>query len=141
MSYKYLEHTADVKFIAIGKTLEEAFTDSAKATTGVMFENVKKIQKNTKIKVEISAKKIESLLYDFISEMIYILDTKGILICDLNDLKIEKKDNLYFLKGYFLGDNYKNYKTNSLVKSMTYNDMEIKKLENNSFSIQVVLDI
>ena len=36
MKFKYLEHTADCKFQAFGKTLEEAFTNSALAMSNVM---------------------------------------------------------------------------------------------------------
>ena len=41
--YEFLEHTADVKFRAYGKTLEEAFSNAALATSAVMTD-VKKIK-------------------------------------------------------------------------------------------------
>ena len=46
--FKFKPHTADVKFLAYGKDLEEAFTNAALATTAVMTEDpVKsKITKN-----------------------------------------------------------------------------------------------
>ena len=42
-TYEFLPHTADVKFLAYGKTLEEAFQNAALATFQVM--STKKIKK------------------------------------------------------------------------------------------------
>ena len=41
MKYKYLPHTADVKFQSYGKTLEEAFVNAAYATADVITEHEK----------------------------------------------------------------------------------------------------
>jgi len=38
MKYKYLEHTADIKFQAFGKSLEEAFSNSAYAMINIICE-------------------------------------------------------------------------------------------------------
>ena len=39
--YEYLEHTADVKFLAYGKTLEEVFENAALAMFNVMIDTGK----------------------------------------------------------------------------------------------------
>ena len=39
--YEYLEHTADVKFLAYGKTLEEVFENAALAMFNVMIDTEK----------------------------------------------------------------------------------------------------
>jgi len=36
--YRFLEHTADAKFQAFGKTLEEAFSNAALATASLMWD-------------------------------------------------------------------------------------------------------
>lgn len=38
MSFTYKPHTADVKFEAVAPTLEEAFSEAARAVTHVMTE-------------------------------------------------------------------------------------------------------
>jgi len=138
--YRYLEHTADVKFEVIAQTLEEAFRDALKATTGILIEDVSSVKLCNEVRVKISSRKIESLLYDFIEEMIYLLDTKGFLIGDVKNIKIEENKGSYFLEGIFLGDNYKNYELGTCIKSMTYNDMVVEEIEN-GWRLQIVLDI
>ena len=50
MKFKYLPHTADIKFQAFGKTLDQAFENAALATFQAMYENKikEKIKKNNK---------------------------------------------------------------------------------------------
>ena len=45
MKYKFLEHKADAKFQAFGKSLEEAFSNAALAMTSIMTDP-KKIKEN-----------------------------------------------------------------------------------------------
>ena len=70
MDYEYLDHTADAKFRAFGKTLEEAFENCAKATFGILTEK-QEIKTNIDKGIKIKAKRLESLLYDFIEELLY----------------------------------------------------------------------
>ena len=43
MKYKFLEHTADIKFQAFGKSIEKAFVNSAKAIVKTIYS--KKIKR------------------------------------------------------------------------------------------------
>ena len=107
MEYEYLEHTADAKFRANGKTLEEAFINSAKATFGILIE-CSKVKPEIEKKVSIEAKKLESLLYDFIEELLFQLDVDGFLLSKIDNMKITKGD-IFKLECTIYGDNYKKY--------------------------------
>jgi len=53
MQYKFLPHTADAKFQAFGKTLEEAFKNAAYAMTDIITNHKKvkaKVKETIKIK-------------------------------------------------------------------------------------------
>jgi len=50
--YRFLEHTADAKFQAFGKTLEDAFCNAALATASLMWD-WEEIEQNVKHPVEI----------------------------------------------------------------------------------------
>ena len=39
MKYKFLEHTADIKFQAFGKTFEQAFENSALAVANIISKD------------------------------------------------------------------------------------------------------
>src|SRR3990167_9476131 len=123
MTYKFLEHTADVKFRAEGKTLELAFKAAALALREVITKNPKikinyKIKKNIKVK----GKDNEALLYNFLEEFLYLLDAKNFLPAKIKNIKI--KDNK--LEAEIAGDKASNYKFSNDVKAVTYNQMYVK---------------
>lgn len=140
MKYKFLKHTADAKFQAYGKTLEEAFSNAAIA----MFEIIVKIEgieKKIIKKVEIKAENKESLLYKWLEELLYLLDTEFFLINSVKNMKVIKERKKYILKAEVLGDTFKEkYERHGAVKAVTYEEMFIKE-EKGKVTVQVVLDI
>ncbi len=135
MKYKFLEHTADIKFQAFGKNIGEVFENSALALKEAICG--KKKIKGTKEKViKIKGKDFESLMYKFLEEILYLLDSGNFLISKIKEIKI--KD--FTLKAVLSGDNAKNYWFTNNVKAVTYNEMFIKK-KGNSWVSQVVLDV
>jgi SHS2 domain-containing protein len=135
MRFKFLEHTADVKFQAYGKSLEEAFSNSALALAEVMTKKTK-IKQVIKKKIKVSGKDTGSLLYNFLEEFLFLFDSEGFLLSKIKKIKI--KDNK--LEADVAGDNVKNYKISQDVKAITYNNMFVKK-EKGKFIVQVVLDV
>src|SRR4030043_791094 len=91
--YKFLEHTADVKFLASGKTPEKLFINSALALKESMCGKIKvggKIKKSIKIK----RKDFEALLYGFLEEILFMLDAENFLISRISSIKISNKFDL-----------------------------------------------
>jgi SHS2 domain-containing protein len=129
--FEYFSHTADVKFRAYGKTLEKRFENAAYASFNVMFDP-QKVKPLIKKEINIEAKKTESLLYDWIDEVLFYLDSEGWFLSKIESLKI--KDNK--LKSVVYGDDYKKYVTSGHVKGVTYSEMELTPEY-----VQVVLDI
>ena len=137
MTYKFLEHTADVKFRAEGKTLELAFKAAALALREVITKNPKiKIKSKIAKKIKVKGKDNEALLYNFLEEFLYLLDAKDFLLGKIN--KINIKDNK--LEAEIVGDKASNYKFSNDVKAVTYNQMYVKK-DKNKYICQVVLDV
>lgn len=140
MKYKFLKHTADAKFQAFGKNLEEAFSNAAIAMFEVIIKT-KKIEKNITKKITIEAKDKESLLYKWLEEMLYLLDTEFFVLNSVKNMKIKKEEKKYILKAEITGDTYKEkYERHGAVKAVTYEEMFIKE-EKNKVTLQVVLDI
>ena len=136
--YEFLEHTADVKFRAYGKTLEEAFSNAALATSAVMTD-VKKIKGKIEKTIAVQSKTKESLLYDFLEKLLYLLDTESFIASKVKSLKI-KKGKAFKLIATVIGDNADGYDVHPYIKAVTYNDMLIKE-EKGKVTIQVVHDI
>ena len=135
MRYKFLEHTADVKFQSYGKTLEEAFKNAALAMQEVMTKKVK-IKSRIKKKIKVEGRDKESLLRAFLEEFLFLLDSKGWILSSVKSLKIQDLQ----LEAEVLGDEAKNYKFTNDVKAVTYNQMQVKK-DKSRWICQVVLDV
>jgi len=136
-SYEFFPHTADVKFRAYGKTLEEAFENAALATFQVM--STKKIHSSMKKEISVQAQDYQSLLYSFLEELLFLLDTEDFFLSKIH-VSIREKDDVLFLKADVSGDNVKKYETHTSVKAVTYHEMFIKKGKNH-WVIQAVLDV
>jgi SHS2 domain-containing protein len=138
--FEFLEHTADTKIRAYGETLEEAFTNAVLATTTVMTNPAVIKEKITK-KVKITSSNEKSLLYDFLEEIILLLDTEGLLIKKTKNLQIKKNNEKYELTCELIGDYVKQgYEVHSTIKAITYSEMEITQKEN-QYIIQIVHDL
>jgi len=137
--YKLLknEATADIAFIAYGKTLGELFRNIALAVSNVMVLNAKREGKK-KICFRLKAGNLDYLVVDFINKIIFYKDYKNLLITDVK-VKIDKKlslqciavaEKLENLKDRFLAD----------VKAATLHDLEIKK-QKGLIRCKIVLDV
>jgi len=137
MKYKFISHTADIKFQAFGDTLEETFENSFEALKETVLEKIR-IKNIKNIKIKIKGNDLKELLYNFLEEIIFLLDAKGFISGKIKNLRIDEKNLM--LSAEIVGDLAGKYKISNHVKAITYNDMFIKQ-ENNRFVIQVVLDV
>ena len=143
MKYKFLPHTADIKFQAFGNSLEKAFENASYALANIICKE--KIKSKEKKKIKIKGRDRENLLYNFLEEFLYLLDVGGFLVGKIENLKIigVKSKSKYYdseLTADIFGDNAENYETETHVKAITYNDMFIKE-EKKGFICQVVVDV
>ena len=139
-SYEYLPHTADVKFRAYGKTLEEAFTNAAFALYNVMVETGKVKAKVTK-KIAAEGSDLPSLLQQFLEQFIILLDTDNFFLSKIKKIAINRTKGHYKISAVAAGDEAKNYETiGPQVKACTYNSMLVRQ-EGKKWVVQVVVDI
>ena len=137
--YEFLEHTADAKFRAYGKTLEQAFINCAYAMTDVITDH-KKIKPTTEKRISVESEDEKALVYDFLEQFLILLDTKRFLLAKIEELKIVKNEK-FKLTAKAVGDTKpENYEINIAIKAVTYQEMFIKK-EKDKYTIQVIVDI
>ncbi len=142
MSYRYLEDiaTADIAFEATGKTIEEAFTNAAMAAFSIITD-LKQIRSDEKREINIEAEDLESLLFDWIDELLLFWDSER-LVFSKYAIKINKTSLGYRLKGIAYGEemNQKKHKPKQNVKSPTYHLMKIEN-KGGIWSLRMVIDI
>jgi len=138
--YEFLPHTGDVKFKARGKTLATAFKNAAYAFTDVMTDHTN-IKKKISKRISIESEDEMSLLYDFLEEFVVLVDSKGFLLNNIEELKIIKKDKGFRLVAKVTGDRVNHtYDINAHIKAVTYQQMYVKKSKG-TYILQVILDI
>lgn len=136
MRYRFLEHTADIKFRAYGKTLNEAFENAGLAFFEVITDT-SKVKPLIKKSFELKAEDIKSLLYDFLEELL-VLHEAGHYLFSRFKVKINRKT--HSLKADVWGDVIKDHEIRNAVKAVTYSEMEIIKSPKGVI-LQVVLDL
>ena len=138
MKFKFLEKiaTADVAFEAYGKTLEEAFSNAALA----MFEvqtDIEKVKPAVSKDVELVSENKESLLFDWLSELIYLRDIENMFFSKF-EIKIEKNEK-FKLSGKIYGEKIEGHELRTEVKGVSYQMMKIE--EEPEFKVRVILDV
>jgi len=105
MPYQYLEEigTADIAFEATGGDLPELFKAAAEATTNVMIDNLRAIQRRETRQIELASDSIEMLLFDFLQELIYFKDARRLLfrVCVV---QIDQREDRWLLKATLAGE-------------------------------------
>jgi SHS2 domain-containing protein len=136
--FRFLEHTGDIKFQAYGTSLEKAFANSALAMFAAMHDG--EVKKVKKIKIKTNGKDLESLLYNFLEELLIVFDTEGFFLGKVKSLKISKKEGKFRLEAEVIGDKADKYEIHIDIKAITYNDMFIEKGKE-KWICQVVIDV
>lgn len=137
--YEYLAHTAEAKFAAYGKSLEEGFSNAALAMENIIIET-EKVKPIIKKKIIVETKHLKALLFDFLQELLVLFDSEHFVIHRIEDLQIRQEGSDYVLQCTAYGDDAQRYEIISGVKSVTYNEMEIKE-EKGLWKVVVVLDV
>lgn len=133
--FTFIEHTADIKYQASGRTIQEAFKNAALALTQVISHD--KIKQKKELTVKVKGNDFENLLYNFLEELVFLFDTKHFILSKVKSLTINKKKEL---EATLLGDKASNYELHSAVKAVTYHDMLVQR-KKEEWMVQVVLDI
>ncbi len=140
--YKFLEDVAlaDIAYEAYGKDLNEMFENAALAIFELSAE-LKTVDAKKKIEIKLEHEKIDNLLYDFLSEILFLKDSKYMVFRKVK-VSIHDKNKKYVLKSTIEGDtiNPQKQQLENDIKAVTMHMFEVKK-EKNKWMATVVVDI
>jgi SHS2 domain-containing protein len=79
--YKYLSDvaTADAAFVVEADSWDELFAGATEATTVVMV-SLADLREDIVRELEVASESVDQLLYDWLSEIVYLKDTDGLLV-------------------------------------------------------------
>jgi SHS2 domain-containing protein len=139
--FEFLEHTADVYIRAYGKTMEEAYSNSALAMFEVMTDT-DKIAQTKQENLSVEAEDQYALLYNWLEALLVKFETEGMLFSkfEITDWK-ETEENFRF-KARVWGEKFDAQKHPQKVgvKAVTYHRMVIIK-ETDRVVLEFILDI
>lgn len=134
--YELFSHPADQGIRGYGETKEEAFQEIAKALQSLMVK-IEEIEIKTEDKIRIKATDEESLLVNWLNELLYLFDVKGNIYKEF-EVKIENNELTATARGE--KHNPEKHGSEDLVKAITYNQLEIKE-EKGKWMAQCVVDV
>jgi len=133
--FDILEHTADIGIMAYGEDIAEAFA-SAAAGLFSLITDISHVRLMESVTVEIEGTDLESLLVNWLNELVYIFDVKHMLFCQFEVTELSEKA----MKAVCHGEKYDPSVHELLrgIKSTTYHMLNVDT-ENNT--VRVIFDI
>ena len=130
--FEFLEHPADLKIRSFGKDLPELFINAA---LGMMQFLYGQQQKNHlyKERIEVLSSNLESLLVDWLAEILYMSDTNKRAYISYKIIEFDQTKIIAEIGS-------KKAKALDDIKGVTYHELAIKK-HNNLWQADVVYDI
>ncbi|MFZ1128578.1 archease [Methanoregula sp.] len=135
MSFEELSHTADVKIRARASTPDALFGEACRALMQVMFGEDR--NGGTSREIDISAPDRESLLCDFLSEVLYVSEVEGLVFRDA-DVHLDGMHLHAILDGEPFDP--ARHAQGTEVKGISYSGMSIQK-DAKGYMVDILFDV
>jgi len=134
--FEIINHTADVGIIAYGADMKQAFANAAKGLFSLITE-LDDVEEVLHRDAELTATDEESLLVEWLNELIYQFDTEGIVFKRFDIIELENTR----LKARSYGEKIdkSKHKLKMGVKAATYHMLKVERGDGGK--VQVLFDI
>ena len=136
MSFEELDHTADVLMRIRGETLNELFSDAGRAMFHVMYGSPCE-DRGIVRQITLEAEDLESLLIDYLSELLFIADAESFVFCTF-DVDLQGNRLSATLRGEPF--DLARHTGGALIKGISYFGLEIVK-EKDVYMVDIIFDI
>jgi SHS2 domain-containing protein len=135
--FRTLEHTADVGFEAFGSTRKEVFANAARALMDLIVD-LDTINPGEEVTLQITGPDPESVLVNWLSEILFLHDAEGWLFRDFEIQNLH--DNS--LSALARGEKFQRprHQPKLLVKAVTYHQLALEETPR-GWRAQVYVDI
>jgi len=136
-TFEIIDHTADVGIIAYGADVKELFSNAALALFSLITEP-ESVEEKLHLDLQVSSEDRDSLLVEWLNELIYLFDVKHILF---NRFDIESLTHNE-LKATCYGESFDpmKHKIKIGVKAATYHMLKLDK-DGGEYKAQIIFDI
>lgn len=139
--FEILPHTADMRMRVRGKTLKDLFRNALRAVALYLRQDSEELGKLkektvTKLPIKIEAVDLNSLLIEFLSEVVAQSDIHNVIFTEVNFKKFGEN----FLEGRLAGLKVDGFEKD--IKAISYHEVDIKKNpETGMYETLLVFDI
>ena len=134
--FEIIDHTADVGIIAYGADMSQAFANAARALFSLITE-LDDVQEVLHRDIKVTATDEESLLVEWLNELIYLFDAESIIFKRFDITQLDDTQ----LRAISYGEkvNRAKHKLKTGVKAATYHLLKVDK--DDGCKVQVLFDI
>jgi len=136
-TFEIIDHTADIGITAYGTDIKELFSNAALALFNLITEP-EDIQDKLRLNLRVSSEDTDSLLVEWLNELIYLFDAEHLLFnrCDIESVTDDE------LNATCHGESFDpmRHKMKRGVKAATYHMLKLDK-NNGGYKAQVIFDI
>jgi SHS2 domain-containing protein len=138
--YRYIEHVSDAMVEAYGRTLDEAFANSAEALINIVCD-VSKVDLGKRVTIQTTGFDLESLLYSWLEKVLMALLVDNLALAKF-EVVIERRKDSYFLSSECEGETFvrRKHRYKVEVKAITYHEMKVSK-SRGKFVVQYLVDL
>jgi SHS2 domain-containing protein len=133
--FEILEHTADVGIRALGATLEECFEQATWALAGII--GIDRPGEGEDIEVALEASDLEGLLVDWLSEVLYLHDSRDAVLAGVT---LDSVADAAARGTVVLAPRAGRAVAGTQVKAITYHRLRVAEIED-GFVAEVYLDV
>ena len=132
--YEVLEHRADLKIRVFGKSREELFENALLAMTSGFRPKIKN-QKSKIQKIKVKSSDFETLLVDFLSEVLYLIQVNKEIYTDVKFKKFSDTE----IEAELSGEKVERFGED--IKAVTYHNLDVHQKEDSTWEATVLFDI
>lgn len=140
MRYKFVDHMADVEFIAYGKTMEELFSNALAALFETSADTAalsKAEERKVKVTVKEKADSLEDLLWYTLQHTLSITESRRVFAYEVAALRIEELDGKVSCELKAYAKEKKDRYSKLAVKGISKYGLKITKGEMNEATVVV----
>lgn len=136
-AFEVIDHTADTGIIAYGADVKELFSNAALALFSLITEP-QSVEEKLHLDLEVGSEDRDSLLVEWLNELIYLFDVKHILCSRFNIESLTDNE----LKATCYGEDFDpmRHKIKIGVKAATYHMLKLEKT-GDGYKAQIIFDI
>ncbi|MBY0522568.1 MAG: archease [Gemmataceae bacterium] len=135
--YETFEHTADLGLRIRAADLDTLFAEAAECMFSTVVEDLRTVEAKQRLEVQLPGEERELLLFDWLNELLYRLDTEHLLFCRF-EVHVDEQG----LHGSAWGEplDRERHALSHEVKAITYHGLRVER-EGDLWLAEVIVDI